>query len=246
MNDPRVAIAENLARVRERIHRATQRAGRMEDSVRMVAVTKYVDLPVIRTLVEAGCRELGESRPRQLWQRAEALRDLEVAWHLVGHLQRNKVRRTLECVSLIHSVDSERLLLEIDREAQRLGQKLDVLLEVNISGEARKQGLAASEVEPLVGVAAQCEGIRLRGLMGMAQRGPAAIVQAEFSQLRELRDQLRDQLREPLGEQLGEDMSQRVQMDELSMGMSGDFEEAIAEGATIVRIGSALFEGLAP
>jgi hypothetical protein len=201
--------------------------------VTLVVVTKYVGLEEARAVVAAGYRQLGESRPQSLWQKAEALVDPQVQWHLVGHLQRNKVRRTLPLVHLIHSVDSLRLLKAVDDEAAQLERRCSVLLEVNVSGDVEKHGLKPDEVAPLLERMADYPHVELRGLMTMASRtGGAAVARRNFAELRELRDRLRASV--PEGASLVE----------LSMGMSGDFEEAIREGATIVRVGSAVFEGL--
>jgi PLP dependent protein len=221
-------IAENVARVRGRIAGAAARSGRSADAVTLVAVTKYAPVELLWPLVEAGCADLGESRPQQLWDRAAALGDLPVRWHMIGHLQRNKVRRTLPLCSMIHSIDSPRLLDTVEAEADR---PVSVLLEVNVSGEEAKQGFAPSEVEPFLATLSPVRHVTVRGLMCMAalEGGPDA-ARRDFAALRELRDRLRPCC--PAG----------VMLDELSMGMSGDFEAAIEEGATIVRIGSALFE----
>jgi pyridoxal phosphate enzyme (YggS family) len=224
-------VAANLANVRDRIAAAARSAGRSPDEVRLVAVTKYVDAATTRLLIEAGCHDLGESRPQELWDKAAALADSAIRWHLIGHLQRNKVRRTLPLVSLIHSGDSLRLLEVLNREA--VGP-LSVLLEVNVSGEAAKHGFAPDELPRHLEALAALTNLDIRGLMAMAALDDdPTTARRDFARLRELRDRLR---REWAG---------RFALDELSMGMSGDFEQAVAEGATIVRIGSALFEGVA-
>jgi pyridoxal phosphate enzyme (YggS family) len=233
MADPR-RVAENLAQVRDRIDAAAQRSGRQPGSVTLVAVTKYADEDSIRALLEAGCRELGESRPQQLWQRAAEFAQLPIRWHLIGHLQRNKVARTLPLVSLIHSCDSVRLAEAIDALAPaNRDTPAPVLLEVNTSSDPAKHGLAPPEVAQALSQLAGLAHVQLRGLMAMAGRPddpPAA--RDDFRQLRELRDRLRA------------DCPATIVLDELSMGMSGDYEIAIEEGATIVRVGSALFEGV--
>jgi pyridoxal phosphate enzyme (YggS family) len=229
MSDEAARIAENVARVRGRIADAAARSGRPASQITLVAVTKYVSAAMVRPLIAAGCIDLGESRPQQLWEKAAALGDLPVRWHLIGHLQRNKVRRTLPLVTMIHSVDSPRLLAAIEEEP---AATLPVLLEVNISGETAKQGLAPEAIESFLAQAAGCRNVTIRGLMGMAGlEGGLDTARRDFAALRELRDRLRPRC--PAG----------VTLDELSMGMSGDFEVAIEEGATIVRVGSALFEG---
>jgi PLP dependent protein len=287
MKDEFAQIAENLAEIRGRMAAAAARSGRAAGEVALVAVTKFVPVEWIRPLVEAGCCDLGESRPQQLWEKAAALADLRecpnncnsengtvpfaasnstgIRWHLIGHLQRNKVRRTLPLVSMIHSVDTPRLLAALEEEmsATRWGgsctatpepqpkgsavqlppqqnaqpssqhRPLPVLLEVNVSGEAAKHGFSPEEIEPFLAALPVSRNISIRGLMCMAAlEGGQDVARRDFAALRQLRDRLRPRC--PPG----------VTLDELSMGMSGDFEVAIEEGATIVRVGSALFEGL--
>jgi pyridoxal phosphate enzyme (YggS family) len=237
-----MSIAENLRRVNERIARAAEAAGRRAEDVTLVGVTKYVDAQAALELVQAGCTHLGESRPQELWNKFSKISSGELAsasgnlpsgihWHLIGHLQRNKLRRTLPLVSLIHSVDSKRLLAAIDAEWQSLAtaqnQQLPpirVLLEINTSGEAAKHGLAPTELEPLLVAATEFPRVEICGLMTMAALdGGLDTAARNFAALRALAD--------------------RFHLRERSMGMSGDFEVAIREGATIVRVGSALWEG---
>jgi PLP dependent protein len=226
-------IAQNLLEVRQRIADAAERSGRAPGAVRLVAVTKYVGPDAIRALVGAGGLELGESRPQQLWQRSEELAGLGIRWHMIGHLQRNKVRRTLPVVELVHSIDSPDLLEAVDRIAGELSLRAAALVEVNVSGEESKDGLAPAVLPALLEQAARCRSVSIRGLMCMASlEGGPDVARANFSALRELRDRARA------------GAPDCVCLDELSMGMSGDFELAIEEGATIVRVGSALFEGI--
>ncbi|MFM8434233.1 MAG: YggS family pyridoxal phosphate enzyme, partial [Planctomycetia bacterium] len=175
-------LHDNLAAVRERIAAACHRAGRPADAVRLVGVTKYVSAELTAALVAAGCQDLAESRPQALWAKAEALAGVEPPprWHLVGHLQRNKVRRTIGLVSLLHSLDSRRLLDVLDSEAKLLGRPCDVLVEVNLAGDPGRTGLPAADVAPLLAAAAGCGHVRVRGLMGMASvpEGPDAAGQA--------------------------------------------------------------------
>lgn len=228
-------LAENLVRVREQIHAAALAVGRSGDDIRLVAVTKYVSVPLIRALASLGCCDLGESRPQALWAKAEALADLtHIRWHMIGPMQRNKLAKTLPITHLFHSADSERLLQSLDEEAARVGKPASALIEVNISQEPSKHGFAIEQVEPLLEKLGAYPNVRIHGLMGMSSReGDSAAARREFASLRELRDRLM-----PLA-------PPNVPLKELSMGMSGDFQEAIGEGATMLRIGSALFEGIA-
>jgi pyridoxal phosphate enzyme (YggS family) len=247
-----MSIADNFCRVHERIALAAERAGRRADEVELVGVTKYVGAAEAAELARAGCTDLGESRPQELWQKFGEVASAAghpappIRWHLVGHLQRNKVRRTLPLVHMIHSIDSERLLAAINEEAGRISAlagtggdsgtpsqsgPIKVLLEVNTSGEPAKHGLAPEAVEPLLAAAASFDRVEVCGLMTMAalEGGPAAAAR-NFATLRDLRDTLRSKA------------PPNVRLEELSMGMSGDFEIAIAEGASIVRVGTLLWE----
>jgi hypothetical protein len=226
-------LADNLAGVRQRIASAALASGRQPEAVTLVAVTKYTGVEVAQALVEAGCHDLGESRPQELWGKAAALAGQSVRWHMVGHLQRNKLKRTLPLVSLLHSCDSLRLLAALDAEAGESGRRLPILLEVNISGDAAKHGFSSAELTAGWNSALNHRQVAIRGLMAMAGlEGDAEAARRDFAALRALRGELQT---------LAGD---RAQLDELSMGMSGDYELAIQEGATIVRIGSALFEGI--
>ena len=229
-------VAANLARVREQVAEACRRAGRDPATVTLIGVTKYVDAAAARIVHAAGCHDLAESRPQALWGKAEALADLAPPprWHLIGHLQRNKIRRTLAANPLIHSLDSRRLLESLAAESAAAGRVCEALVEVNLAGDPDRTGAAEAEAEAIVAAAATRPEILIRGLMGMASvpDGDPGAARREFARLRELRDRLAATL--PGGDSLRE----------LSMGMSGDFVAAILEGATMIRIGSALFAGL--
>lgn len=226
-------IADNLAAVRERIAASAARSGRAASAVTLVAVTKYAPFACLGPLAAAGCVDLGESRPQQLCQRAELWGDRPVRWHMIGHLQRNKARRTAEIATLIHSVDTPQLLKTLDQIGAEQSRRIAVLLEVNVSGEAAKQGFAPDDLAPLMATLPAFAHLDVRGLMAMAalDGGPAE-ARRDFSRLRALRDRLAAQA------------AAELSLPELSMGMSGDFEAAIEEGATLVRVGSALFEGV--
>ncbi len=232
MTDLLQRIADNVAAIRERITDAAQRSGRPAGDVRLVAVTKYVGAAEVEALLAAGCSDFGESRPQELWEKAAHFSGRPLRWHMIGHLQRNKAKRTLPHVTLLHAGDSQRLLEAVDQQSQEADRPSDVLLEVNISGDATKHGFAPHELEPSLPQLALLRQVRIHGLMAMSGlEGTADEARADFARLRQLRDRL---LRVCPPE---------IVLQELSMGMSGDFEAAIAEGATLVRIGSALFEG---
>jgi PLP dependent protein len=227
-------IKANLGSVQDRIAAAAHRAGRQPSDVKLVAATKYVDAAVARALVVVGCQDLGESRPQELWDKVESLaaNDNPINWHMIGHLQRNKVARTVPLTSLIHSGDSLRVLQAIDEAAESSGRRAAVLLEINISGDATKHGFAPDEIEPALNEIASFKSLDICGLMAMASReGNLDQARAEFAAIRSLRDRLLSVA------------TPNMLLHELSMGMSGDFEVAVEEGATIVRVGSALFEG---
>ena len=232
MADSLSRIAENLADVRSRIATAAVRSGRTEDDVRLIAVTKYVDIQSASALLALGCVDLGESRPQQLWSKAAAVGP-GARWHMIGHLQRNKIRRTLPLVSMIHSADSLRLLQALNEEAAAAQRIADVLLEVNVSGEANKHGFAAAEMKSVLDSVATLAHIKVHGLMAMAGlEVDLDDARREFGLLRELRDELQHVA------------AGSMSLTELSMGMSEDFEIAVEQGATMVRVGSVLFEGL--
>ncbi len=233
MPDIAGVIRENLARVQTRIEDAARQAGRDPKSIKLVAVTKYVDAELASFLVDAGCADLGESRPQELWQKSESLMHRTIRWHLIGHLQRNKVAKTVACANLIHSGDSERLLAAINDAAAERGQRADVLLETNITADSNKTGMLPTELLKIAPTLANYSSLNVCGLMAMS--GLASGDEKTRSELRRVRE-LRDELQRivPPG----------VHLSELSMGMSDDFEIAIAEGATMVRIGSALFTGI--
>lgn len=226
-------LLKNIAGIEERIAAACARVGRSSDTVRLIAVTKYAEPAWVRGLLRLGLNTLGESRPQQLVERADQLEG-EIEWHLIGHLQRNKVRSVLPSVSLIHSVDSAALLERIDRISGELGLVANVLLQVNVSGESSKAGFAPAELEREYAQFIGLEHVELSGLMTMAPLSDdPESARPTFRGLRELRGRLL------------ETVSGGPALEELSMGMSHDFEVAIEEGATSIRIGSLLYEGLA-
>lgn len=223
-------IRENLRAVHNRIAEAARRCGRAPESVTLVAVTKRNAIEPIRELVRLGTHDLGENYPQELWTKVEALSDLPVRWHLIGHLQSNKARKTVSMVRMIHAVDSLKLLKTLDELAETLPAPPRVCLQVNASGEQSKHGWSPEDLPRDADAIAACRRIPIVGLMTIAGYGTSnEEARPTFARLRQLRDHLQSATGLPLPE--------------LSMGMSGDYEAAIEEGATFVRVGSALFEG---
>lgn len=223
-------LQRNLEQIRQRMAAACAAAGRDVQSVHLVAVTKYARWEWVEGLLDLGVRDLGESRPQQLAER-RARGPADVRWHLIGHLQRNKSELVVGGCDRIHSVDSWRLLAQLQATALKRQIEQAVLLEVNVSGEASKDGFSPDELLAGLDQLAAADRVRTTGLMTMAplDADPAAAPPC-FERLAALRDEISTRIGAPLPE--------------LSMGMSGDFESAIACGATWVRIGSSLFAGL--
>lgn len=223
-------VRSNFEAVRDRIKRAAERAGRNPADIRLVAVTKQVEPERIIQAAHAGARIFGENYAQELRDKYEAVEksvDEEVEWHFIGRLQRNKVKYLTGKVTLIHSLDSISVAEEINKRAERSGTKMPVLIEVDTAGEESKGGINAEGVGGFINGLGDLSSIEVQGLMTM----PPFFDEPErarpyFRKLRELRDELRKKF--PL-------------LSELSMGMSGDFEVAIEEGATLVRVGSAIF-----
>jgi pyridoxal phosphate enzyme (YggS family) len=214
-------IRSNLERVHARIARAAERAGRRPDDVLLVAVSKTVDVERVRQAVAAGVSALGENRVQEAKEKVAVIGH-PVPWHLIGHLQTNKVKDALALFDVIQSVDRLELARECDRRARARGRLLDALLEVNVAGETSKGGFAPDQVSAALEAIAPLDHLRLHGLMAI----PPAVERAEDARgwFRELRR-----------------LAERHGLKQVSMGMSSDFEVAIEEGATIVRVGTAIF-----
>ncbi|WP_437192455.1 YggS family pyridoxal phosphate-dependent enzyme [Planctomicrobium sp. SH527] len=226
-------LSDNLKSVHDRIGASASRGHRSVEEISLIAVTKYAPWPAVLALLDLGHQALGENRPQQLIDRAEQVtRDRPTAnphWHLIGQLQRNKVRSVLPDTCLIHSIDSVRLLERVEQIAVELGIRPEVLLQVNVSGEESKGGFHPDDVQASLERWSTGSAVRIVGLMTMAPlTEDESIVRASFQGLRELRDRL---------------TTEAVPLPHLSMGMSGDFEIAIEEGATLIRVGSAIFDG---
>lgn len=231
MNDQelKATLSTRLAGVRERIATACQKSNRNPDEVTLVAVTKTVSSRVVAAMHELGVFDFGENRPQELWKKAAALPGAR--WHLIGHLQRNKIDKTVPLTILNHTVDSERLLTALNEFGTKGGKPVPILLEFNCSREEAKGGFDPEHLRKLGDLLPSLSGVRVEGLMTMAAyHDDPEHSRPAFAELRSLRDRLRIQTGLPLPY--------------LSMGMSNDFESAIEEGATHVRIGTTLFHGL--
>jgi pyridoxal phosphate enzyme (YggS family) len=219
-----------LAEIRDRIANAASRSGRRPQDVRLIAVSKTHPIEAVRAAFDAGQRDFGENKVQEALQKIAQAADMAIRWHLIGHLQSNKARKAAQAADAIHAIDSIELLKKVDQAASEAGRTVDVLIQVDLALEDTKFGAPVGEVRSIVDAAAGCTAARLTGLMLL----PPLAANPEdarpwFSRLRTLRDELvaagapADRLRE------------------LSMGMSHDFEVAIAEGATMVRVGTAIF-----
>jgi pyridoxal phosphate enzyme (YggS family) len=221
-------VTDRLALLQEYIAQATNAAARPIASVRLIAVSKTVDEARVQAAFDAGQRVFGENRPQELVRKQDIWPTAE--WHLIGQLQTNKVKQVVGKAALIHSVDSEKLLREISLRAAQAGVVQDCLLQANISDEDSKSGVEIEELPALVKVASQLPAVRILGLMGMAAfSDDEKLVRGQFARLRRAAESLKPY------------ETEHIQFHELSMGMSGDFPWAIAEGATWVRVGSAIF-----
>jgi pyridoxal phosphate enzyme (YggS family) len=223
-------LAGRLAAVRERVGEAALRAGRRAEDVRLIAVSKTFPIDAIREAYEAGQRDFGENKVQEALQKIDAAADMQIGWHLIGHLQSNKVRKAAGKVGWIHAIDSLDLLRRVDDAAASEGRRVQVLIQVDLALEATKHGARVEDVPAMLAAADGLRGARLAGLMLL----PPAVDDPEdarpwFRRLRELRDGW------------VQDGTPADRLRELSMGMSHDFEAAIAEGATMVRVGSAIF-----
>ncbi len=232
MMTPRKEIIKaNIQNIQQRIKKAAEKSGRSAKEITLLAVTKYVSLDDMRYAIDAGIRAVGESKIQDAKQKFYQLGPV-VDWHLIGHLQTNKARQAAAIFKMIHSIDSPRIADALDREAGRLDRRLDVLVEVNISQEESKFGIKPEETKQLAAMVAQKEHLRLRGLMTMAPYVEnQELVRPYFRALKGLFEEIK--IKQDPG----------PQWNTLSMGMSNDFEIALEEGATMVRIGTSLFAG---
>ena len=221
---------QRLEHIKQRIRKAAESCGRDPDTIRLVAVSKTFPAETVKEAIEAGATILGENYVQEAREKFDALIHYAVSWHFIGHLQSNKAKYAVRLFDLIHSVDSLKLAQALNQEAKKADKIQPILVQVNISGEDTKSGIAAAQTPDLISEISQLENLSIKGLMTM----PPYFYQPEkvrpyFAALRRLRDRLKQQL------------IPNVSMEELSMGMTGDFEVAVEEGATLVRIGTAIF-----
>lgn len=222
-----MCIESRLNDVKVRIRAAAKECGRVPEDIKLIAVTKTYPIEAMNEAIRLGVTDIGENKPQEIRDKFDNV--LPVNWHLIGHLQTNKVKYIIDRCTLVHSVDSIKLMAEIDRQAQDHNRDIDILIQVNISGEESKSGIAPDELPLLLEYAKNLTNTHVKGLMTIAPKCDIDEVSRHFSNMKELFDQTAKQ------------SYKNVTMTELSMGMSGDFETAIKHGATMVRIGSLIF-----
>jgi conserved hypothetical protein TIGR00044 len=221
-------ICHKIQEIEQRLARACERAGRKREEVLLLGASKYANAEKIREAYQCGVRVFGESRAQDFLKKFEELKDLPIDWHFIGNLQTNKVKYIIDKVSLIHSLDRQSLAEEIQKRAERLGKVQDVLIEVNVGKEETKGGVYEEDLEKLFEYCLSLKNLRVLGLMAIPpyKENPEE-VRPYFVKLRKLKEKLEELY--------------KIKLPHLSMGMSGDFEVAVEEGATIVRVGSAIF-----
>ncbi|MFQ5713055.1 MAG: YggS family pyridoxal phosphate-dependent enzyme [Candidatus Scalinduaceae bacterium] len=226
-------IAQNLADLQKRIKLASSRSTHNQGPIELLISTKYVEAHIIKVLYELGISCIGENRLQDTERKLKTLSNLDLHWHMFGHLQRNKVKKAIRIFDLIHSVENIRLAEEINKESLKLNKKIRILVEVNVSGEESKYGLTPGDVIPFMYELSKMEGISVEGLMTMTPIvDDAEVCRPFFRGLRELSKKVENE------------GINGIKMKYLSMGMTQDFEVAIEEGANMVRVGSAVFKGM--
>ena len=222
-----MSIKENLESVNARIAAAAEKSGRSKSDIKLIAVTKTHPAEMINEAVKCGITDIGENKPQEVRDKFDSV--LPVNWHLIGHLQSNKIKYIINRCCMIHSVDSIKLMDEIEQAALKHEKDMDILIQVNISGEESKQGIAPSELDDILSHAGQLTKVHVKGLMTIIPKAENGDVNLHFANMKKLFDETKKK------------HYNNVSMDELSMGMSGDFEAAVEHGATMVRVGSAIF-----
>ena len=227
-----VDICQNIENLKTRITKACESAGRNPDEITLVAISKTKPLEAIKEAFKCGQVHFGENRAKELQDKMDAWNEQDIQWHMVGNIQTNKIKYMVERVNWIHSIEKAKYLREIEKRASRIDRVINVLIQINISGENQKSGCEAEDLPEILEYAKGLDHVRVRGLMGMATFvDPQDVeqVRPEFKMLRELREEHRHW------------EGENVMLDELSMGMTNDLEIAIEEGATMVRVGRAIF-----
>lgn len=221
-------IKENLKSVKERISRAEEKSGRQKGSVTLIAVSKTYPPELINEAIESGVTDIGENRVQELMEKYDKVKN--VRWHLIGHLQKNKVKYIIDKIELIHSVDSLALAEEINKQAKKIGKIQEILLEVNVSGEKSKFGLTPKDCLAAAEEISKLENVRIRGLMTVAPNtDDEELLRSVFSGLKQISLDIK------------ENLADTIDMSILSMGMTNDFPIAIECGATMVRVGTGIF-----
>ena len=224
-----MSIKENLLRILEEVQIACQRVGRSPEEVRILGAAKKQPIEKIREAYEAGLRLIGENYVQEAQKKREFLKDLDLTWHLIGPLQTNKAKYAARLFDLVETIERPAIAQELAKRAQKVGRRLPVFIEVNVGGEETKAGVAPEDLEALAELVLSLESLELRGLMTIPPyREDPEEVRPFFAKLRKLLERLKDKFPE-------------APLKELSMGMSHDFQVAVEEGATIIRIGTALF-----
>ena len=223
-------MKDRLKRVQERIRSAARACGRPESDIRLVAVSKTMPVEIVKEAIDIGMTDFGENYIQEAREKITTLATLPVTWHYIGHLQSNKAKYAVRMFDLIHSVDSLKLAKELDKYAQKIDKVQAILIQVNVAKEDSKSGVYIEDTLRLVSETSQLENIAVKGLMTMPPYFNAPEkARPFFANLRQLRDQIKNE------------NIPNISMEELSMGMTGDFEAAIEEGATMVRVGTAIF-----
>lgn len=225
-------ICQNLEKVKKRINQACKTAGRNPEEITLVAVSKTKPLSDIKKAFECGQIHFGENRARELQEKMETWDEPQIEWHMVGNLQTNKIKYMVKRVNWIHSVEKSKYLKEIEKRASRINRVINVLIQINISGEKQKSGCRPEDLKRILEYAQGLNHVRVRGFMGMAtfvEPSDIEKIRPEFQLLRNIRDEHRKW------------ECENIQLDELSMGMTNDMEIAIEEGSTMVRVGRAIF-----
>ena len=223
-------MKDRLERVQERIRRTARACSRPETDIRLVAVSKTMPVEIVKKAIESGMTDFGENYIQEAREKISTLSTYPVTWHYIGHLQSNKAKYAVRMFDLIHSVDSLKLAKELDKCAQKIDKRQDILIQVNVAKEDSKSGVYVEDTSRLLKDISQLANIAVKGLMTMPPYFNAPEkVRPFFAALRQLRDQIKNET------------IPNISMAELSMGMTGDFEAAIEEGATMVRVGTAIF-----